>query len=303
MVRLLANAMIWYGTHRRGTNMRRTPAKFRLAFREVSFPSANRDSAQICGWLIEARGEAKAVVLLCHGIDSSAQSMLAKAAMLSRNGFACLLFDFRGTGRSGGDIVTLGLREADDVLGAVEYVKGLEELRGLPLIGLGESMGGSAVIRAAAQCDAIRAVISESTYSTLTDALNNRLKLTGPFAKQIAEHCHAISAEKYDVQIPDVSPVRDIAALSPRPLFFIHDNFDVLCPRSQSDRLYEAAKEPKERWDVPYAPFIFAHLVAPREYERRIVDFLSRVVQHETGAAPLFHSVVERPGSRALAGA
>ena len=58
--------------------------------------------------------------------------------------------------------------------------------------------------------------------------------------------------------------------------------------------LYAAAKGPKERWDVPYAPHTYAHMVAPREYERRVVDFLDRVVRAEEAATEQLHSAAGR---------
>lgn len=278
MDRVLANLMIWYGTHRRGTNLRRTPAKFGLNFEEVTFPSLSAKHTMLSGWLIPAENP-KGVVMLCHGIDSAAQSMLPKAALLQRRGYSSLLFDFRGTGRSGGDYVTLGYREGEDVLGAVAFLESLPAVRHLPILAIGESMGGSAVIRAAAASSAIRAIVSESTYATLNDALRQRLKVIGPFAQRVAERCHQIGAAKYDVDIADVSPERDIARMEPRPLLIIHDNLDVLCTRLETDRLFNAARSPKERWDVPYAPHTFAYMVSPGEYERRIVDFFDRAVE------------------------
>ncbi len=275
MDRFLANLVVWYGTHRRGTNLRRTPATYGLEYGEITFPSASADCALLSGWLIPAR-QPKALVLLCHGIDSAAHAMLPKAALLCRHGFTCLLFDFRATGRSAGIHGTLGHHEAEDVLGAVTYVESQPALKKLPILAIGESMGGSAVIRAAAVCDRIRGVVSESTYATLTNALDRRLMLLGPFARRVSERCHDIGARRYGLDISEVSPERDIAKIGPRPVFIIHDQFDVLCPRSDTDRLYAATNDPKERWDVPYAPHTYAFMVAPREYERRVVDFLNR---------------------------
>ena len=200
MDRLLANLVIWYGTHRRGGNTRRNPSNFGLDFTEITFPSAGPREAELYGWLIPAQ-QPKGLVLLCHGIDSGAHAMLPKAAMLSRNGYSTLLFDFRATGRSGGDCVTLGLHEASDVLGAVSFAGSQPALNHLPILAIGESMGGSAVIRAAATCDRIRAIVSESTYATLSDALHRRLKLLGPFAQRVAEHCRRIGEDKFDIQI------------------------------------------------------------------------------------------------------
>jgi len=280
MDRLLANLFVWYGTHRRRTRLHRTPASFGLEFTEVSFQSASVKETMLSGWIVPAE-QPKAVLLLCHGIDSAAHAMLAKAALFARNGFTCLLFDFRGTGRSGGEYVTLGHHESEDVLGAVAFIESQPELNSLPIMCLGESMGGSAVIRAAAVCESIRAVVSESTYATLADALYQRLRPLGPFAKRVADRCHTIGIEKYDLCIADVSPVQVIERIAPRPVLLIHDNLDVLLPRVETDRLYAAAGEPKERWDVPYAPHTFAFMVAPRDYERRVVDFLDRAVKSE----------------------
>ena len=180
----------------------------------------------------------------------------------------------------------------DDVLGAVDYIQSRAALRDLPIIALGESMGGAAVIRAAARCDKIRAVISESTFATLDDALRQRLKILGPFAQGVATECYRLGSEQFGVEIEQVSPEREIQALGPRPLLLIHDNFDVLCPRRESDRLYAAAKDPKERWDVPHSPHTFAFLVAPKEYERRICEFLSRVVENYCSVSSESHMTV-----------
>ena len=261
--------------------MRVSPATYGLTFSEVRFRSASSEETYLHGWIVPAQNP-KAVLLLCHGIDSAAHAMLSKAALFARNGYTCMLFDFRGTGRSQGKCVTLGHHEAEDVQGAIAAIDSIPELRDLPVMALGESMGGSAVIRAAVSCDRICAIVSESTYATLADALGQRLKLLGPFASRVAAHCHRIGAEKYDLDIADVSPERDIAAFAPRPILIIHDNFDIMCTRSESDRLYAAAGHPKERWDVPYAPHTFAFMVAPREYERRVVEFLDRAVDQQS---------------------
>src|SRR5436309_1827414 len=149
MERSIANLMVWYGTHRRKTNLKRTPATYGIEGRQVAFPSASGDGVILSGWVVPAPNP-RALVILCHGVDSGAHAMLPKAAMLQRQGFSSLLFDFRGVGRSGGDFVTLGFRERDDVQGAVNFVASDPQLRGLPIMAIGESMGGAALIRAAA---------------------------------------------------------------------------------------------------------------------------------------------------------
>lgn len=275
MVKRLGDLVIWYGTHRRQTPQHITPATYGIDAEEAQFESHNVDRERIFAWIVHAK-EPKATVLLCHGIDSAGFAMLPKAKALSRRGYTCVVMDFRGTGRSGGTHCTLGLKEADDVRGVVAGIEAHPMLRDRPIFAIGESMGGSAVIRAAASTAAIRAVVSESTYATLQDALWQRIKLLGPLAPSVARHCHTVGRSQFGVDIPDISPERDIALLSPRPLLLIHDSFDVLCTKRESDRLYKAAREPKERWDVPYAPHTFAYMVSPRAYTERVVGFLDR---------------------------
>jgi fermentation-respiration switch protein FrsA (DUF1100 family) len=271
----LAHLFTWYGTRRRTSLPRRTPASLGLEYQDISFPSAHEDKVRLSGWTIPSP-HPKAVVILCHGIDNTSAGMLPKAAMLHRNGYATLLFDFRANGRSEGKHGTLGFREMDDVVGAVDFIKSRPSMKDLPILALGESMGGAAVIRAAAHCKTIRAVISESAFATLDNALRHRLKILGPYAREVATECYRIGVEQFGVKLEEVTPEREIAALSPRPLLLIPDNLDILCNRKESDRLYAAAGEPKERWDVPHAPHTFAFMIAPKQYERRVCQFLSR---------------------------
>lgn len=274
----LAQFITWYGTRRRRTISRRTPADFGLNYYNTAFPSANEDVVNLSGWLVPAQ-DPKAVVILCHGHGGSRRGMLQKAVMLNRNHFTTLLFDFRACGSSEGNCRTLGLRETDDVLGAVTFLKHIPETRTLPMLVLGQSVGGAAAIRAAARSEHIRAVVTEATYAQLEAVLHRRVRLcVGPFASPVARTCYSLGTQKLGMDIREIAPERDIAQISPRPVMLIQDNLDIVCPRSESNRLFAAAREPKERWIVPRAPHTGAFRVAPREYERRVTSFLDRAL-------------------------
>ncbi len=49
---------------------------------------------------------------------------------------------------------------------------------------------------------------------------------------------------------------------------------DLHATLAQSQALFAEAPEPKELWVVPGAAHVNLHRFAPREYERRILDFL-----------------------------
>jgi pimeloyl-ACP methyl ester carboxylesterase len=272
----LAQLITWYGTRRRHTVSHRTPADYGLGYEDVTFCSAHEDRIRLSGWVVPA-AEPRGVVILCHGHGGSRRGTLKKAVMLNRYHFTTLLFDFRASGCSEGTCRTLGLHETDDVLGAVQFLQSHPATARLQIAALGHSMGGAAIIRAAARCTEIRAVIAEATYARLETVMRRRVKLcAGPFASRVFTTCNRLGEQKLGASLSQVAPERDIAKISPRPVLLIQDSLDFVCPRADSNQLYAAALQPKELWIVPRAPHTCAHRVAPKEYERRVTDFLNR---------------------------
>jgi len=287
----LAQLITWYGTRRRHTVSHRTPADYGLSYEDVTFYSAHEDKIRLSGWVVPA-AEPRGVIILCHGHGGSRRGTLMKAVMLNRYHFTTLLFDFRASGCSEGTCRTFGLNETDDVLGAVQFLKGCTGTSQLQIAALGHSMGGAAIIRAAARCTDISAVIAEATYAQLETVMRRRVKLcAGPFASRVFKSCNRLGEQKLGAALSEIAPERDIAKISPRPILLIQDNLDIVCPRHDSNRLYAAALQPKERWIVPRAPHTCAYRVAPREYERRVADFLNRAF---SGSQPILPPSVDR---------
>lgn len=203
--------------------------------------------------------------------------MLTKTVLLNEHHFTTLSFDFRARGLSEGALCTLGARETDDVLGAVAYVKQQTGLKDLPLGALGESMGGAAIIQAAAQTDALQCIVAEAAYASLDRVIRQRLAFAfGPFADPVVQACHKISLDEMSLDIEAVSPEAQIAKISPRPVFLITDGLDLTCPRRESDRLYAAAQEPKERWIAPTAPHCLAYFAHRDVYADRVRAFFTQ---------------------------
>ncbi len=269
----MARVCTWSGTRRRASAPRRTPQYYGLHYEDVHFPSANADHVRLSGWTIPAQAP-QGIVILCHGHTSTRAQLLEKAVMLNAHHFTTLLFDFRARGLSEGHLCTLGARETDDVLGAVAFLKQNAAYKNLPLGALGESMGGAAVIQAAARTPALRCIVTEASYASLDRVVQQRLALAlGPFAPAVHEVCRQISADEMALHIGDVSPEAQIHKVSPRPVFLITDGLDLTCPRRESDRLYEAANGPKERWIASIAPHCMAFLTQREAYIDRVSAF------------------------------
>jgi fermentation-respiration switch protein FrsA (DUF1100 family) len=276
----MARVCTWSGTRRRTSAPRRTPQYYGLPYEDVHFASAHADRVRLSGWIIPAH-EPRGVVILCHGHTSTRAHLLDKAVMLNAHHFTTLLFDFRARGLSEGELCTLGARETDDVLGAVAFLQQRPGLKDLPIGALGESMGGAAVIQAAARTQALRCVIAEASYAALDRVVQQRLTLAlGPFASGVLQACRRISAEEMALDISQVSPEAQIARIGPRPVFLITDGLDLTCPRRESDRLFAAAHEPKERWIAASAP----HCLAFRTYREAYTNRVSAFLQHNLHA-------------------
>jgi uncharacterized protein len=110
-----------FGDHPRWRGMNGGPADFGLRSETVSFNS--KDGIPLKAWWLPASGRPRGAVIVAHGIDHTRQVMLPRAAFLVHGGYDVLLIDLRGHGESGGTIVSPGLLEARDILGALRYIR------------------------------------------------------------------------------------------------------------------------------------------------------------------------------------
>ncbi len=154
----------------------RTPADVGLAFEDVTIPSGH---LLLKGWWMPAANgstNASTTVILVHGHSSTMGKMVRMwATNLHGAGYSLLAFDLRNHGASpdaGGGLVTFGVDEADDVAGAVEFVRGHAAQLGVDadrIVLYGGSMGGATVLTAAARdLPGVMAVLSDSAYASFT---------------------------------------------------------------------------------------------------------------------------------------
>jgi len=130
--------------------------------REVSFFS---DGLKLSGVLVTPDMPDGDVLLpgvvICHGFSQHKEIFgLSYAEALSRHGFACLTFDYRGFGGSEGQRGRLiPLLEVTDTWNALTFLGAQPEVDATRLGALGTSFGGSVVLHAAAADDRIRAAV------------------------------------------------------------------------------------------------------------------------------------------------
>jgi fermentation-respiration switch protein FrsA (DUF1100 family) len=183
----------------------------------------------------------------------------------------------RNRGRSGGGATTLGALEAIDLISAVDYLMTRDDIDKDRLGALGVSLGGATTLLAAASDTRIKAVVDDSGFSDAPGVIATSFEhFIGLPAFPFAPLTVAISEFRAGVSLRQLRPVDVVGRISPRPLFIIHCMADRVVPAEHSKRIFEAAKEPKQAWWIPTGGHIDGHVVAPQEYERRVIEFLDR---------------------------
>jgi alpha-beta hydrolase superfamily lysophospholipase len=127
------------------------------------------------GWFVRGRPGAGGVLLL-HGVRHDRRQMTGRARWLHERGHSVLLIDLPAHGESGGDRITFGAREADGARAALRFLE--EALPGEPLAAIGVSLGAAALVLGGIDGAAnLRALVLESMYPTIDEAIANRLRL------------------------------------------------------------------------------------------------------------------------------
>lgn len=247
------------------------PPDLPAATHEVNFPA--RDGTTLSGWFVPRENAGKAVVLL-HGHGSTRRQMIARARLFHDAGYAALLYDARGHGRSEGTKISAGWFETADLLGALDFLRA----RDFEEVGcLGASQGGATILLAAGQLPSeVRWVIVEGSYPTMRDALDRRFRLDVHLPGWLAGALFVPFAEwRLGVDLDLISPVTHIEKLR-RPVFVLGGDADRHTLPASTQRLFDAAKEPKQLWLVPGAPHRDLYGFAQQEYARRILAFAAQ---------------------------
>jgi uncharacterized protein len=250
-----------------------TPFETGVDFESVAFAPARGDYV-LRGWWFP-RPETHQVVVACHGYRGSKSEMIGICSALWRAGFNVLTFDFHGHGEAVGAPVTLGYREVQDLLGALDYARTRIAHAALGVIGF--SMGASVAIIGSARRADVRCVVADSPFATHASVVaHNVSRVVRVNGRPIVTLADLFIAWRAGYRSRDVEPVREVARIAPRPLLLIHGGADATIPVSHTYRVYAAAGEPKELWVVEGAPHCGAYFADRQAYCRRIAGFFAR---------------------------
>ncbi len=210
----------------------------------------NRSGQKLAARLdLPAEGTQRAQVLFAHCFTCSKDLKAARliAETLTQEGFAVLRFDFTGLGQSEGEFADANFSSnVDDLVDAATF---LESEHAAPQILIGHSLGGAAVVLAAAQIESVRAVVTvgapfepEHVQHLVKDA-EAEIRRDGCAKVAIGGRPFKIKEQFLD----DLQGTRLESTLSSfrKALLVLHSPTDSIVGIDNAKKMFVAAKHPK----------------------------------------------------------
>jgi alpha-beta hydrolase superfamily lysophospholipase len=255
------------------------------------------DGVLLRGWKVRPKNPNGSWVLVFHGVADNRVGVVGQSEFLLRAGYSIVMMDARAHGASGGPIATYGWLERNDTRAIIDALRESElrpclsvplpgsPCRGLAhILALGESMGAGIALQSAGADPRIEAVVAEASFATLREASYDyaglrRSPLLGktlfaPFSWTLLYRGEKLTG----LPVAEVSPVKAVAT-RPFPVLLICDEKDEALPCRHTERIYAAARGPKQIWEVPGAFHTAALGFQPAEFQRRVLDFYANVAQ------------------------
>lgn len=231
----------------------------------------------VVGWF--APGQAtRGMVLLLHGVRADRTQMLGRARSLSRLGYAVLLIDLPAHGESSGKRITFGAKEAAGVTAAVAFLRG--KLPGERLGIIGVSLGAAATVLADLR-PTPNAIVLESMYPTIEEAVAARLVMRlGSLGASLAPVLLWQLPLRTGVSADGLRPIQRLQHLG-APVLVASGAEDRHTTWTETQRLFQSARQPKELWRVDGAAHVDLHAFQPYEYEHRVFGFLAKHLRNE----------------------
>ncbi len=231
----------------------------------VAFPSHSGPTLR--GWFTPGSAHPEIVVVVVPGHGGNSSAALPDAQVLADAGISTLVYEHRSCADPALAAST-GPDEAQDLLGAVDFISALPGVQHIGVMGFSE--GGTAALLAAEQDHRIKAVVAMGGYDSLrSDVLD--ADSPQPLYVRVERRLVLWMLPLEGVRVRDASPVDHIAQISPRPLLLIYGEYE----RANGDALFAAARDPKDLWIVPGTGHGGYQHAAPDEYSRRVVTFFA----------------------------
>lgn len=264
-----------------------TPENYNITAETINVNSL--DGIPLKAWWVKPELQNKqkpiGVIILLHGMKNmDASSLLGHTTFLSKAGYHSIVLDMRSHGRSGGNRICLAIKETKDVIPILDWIQEQSNIKDIPLILWGFSLGAATAIRTAAIRPDVDAVISVSSYAAIDLLIYDQLK-TSQTVKVFMDIY--ISFVQFAIWILygrwaiKASPIKDIKKISPRPIMIAHGSADSEVSIKHARMLLSSVGVNSHSWLVEgKGHCIFTGDATGddnKDYRRIMLDFLSHI--------------------------
>lgn len=235
-----------------------TPADRGCDYQDVFFHA--EDGVKLHGWWMPAKKEAAGTVVYSHGNAGSVAYHLPFVTWLVDAGYNVLLYDYRGYGKSEGDVTKAGL--VRDAKAALAYANGRSDCK--DLYSFGHSLGGAKSIAAVGEFapSRLKAVIVDSTFASYQDMAES---LMGKRGRKVVSSTY--------------EPVDYIEKFDGISLLIVHGTEDKTIPYSQAKKLFTAGNEPKRLMSIQGANHVNCFFIDGKKYQDDLLKWMRSAVQ------------------------
>ena len=183
------------------------------------------------------------------------------------------MVDLQAHGESEGERISFGYREAADVHASVEKLRELAPGERVGVLGI--SLGAASLLLSDVQ-PLLAAVVLESLYPTIEEAVDNRLHIhMGAIGPWLSPLLLAQLGPRLGVKPAQLRPIERVPLLR-CPVLVIHGTADRHTTIQEAQRLFAATPAPKEFYSLSGAAHVDLHAFGGAAYERRVGDFFAR---------------------------
>ena len=241
-----------------------------LHARSLMFDSLS--GVKLSAWFLQGSPRAGAILLL-HGVRSNKRAMLPRARFLKELGFSVLLIDLQAHGESEGERISFGHREAADVRAAVERLRELAPGEQIGILGV--SLGAASILLSDVQ-PLVAAVVLESLYPSLEEAVANRMRIYfGAVGTWFSPLLLTQLAPRLGVTSAQLRPIARVSLLR-CPVLLVHGTEDRHTTIHEAQRIFAVVPAPKEFYFLSGAAHVDLHEFGGNVYERRVGGFFVR---------------------------
>jgi pimeloyl-ACP methyl ester carboxylesterase len=207
------------------------------------------DSVSLSVWLVEPKGPPLATVLVLHGIRSDKFWFVGLARKIAARGFRAVIPDLRGHGRSSGDWLSYGVREANDLSALLsELAKAGRLVEPVGVVGV--SYGAATGIQLAGIDPRVRTVVAIAPFSSLDKVVPDYVRHYVPLLWRLIPDAYIAGGIEQGGVLAHFDPAaaNPLAAMSrtDAQVLLIHGLADSHIPPEHSRRLHAVAAEHSE---------------------------------------------------------